>query len=79
MNRKYTQRDYVLMMRRRTDAALAAVKKNKKDDLDREWESRQLLNQLLRERGWLVRLKPGDIGYYDDELLESILQKLPEE
>lgn len=79
MKPKYTQRDYVLMMRRRTDAALAAVKKNKKDDLDREWESRQRLNQMLRERGWLVKLRPGDIGYYDDELLENILQKLPEE
>lgn len=59
--------EYVKLMRSRVKKACESVPLAKKSDLDKSWELRQRLLQVMRTKGWDVILRPGDIGYYDSE------------
>ena len=74
---RVNDRAYVGAMAMRTRAATQQVKRSDKDDADRNWETRQLILQSLRERGFRMVLHVGDIGYHDDEL-DDLVRALDE-
>lgn len=67
-----SDRVYTPAMRVRTRRARQQIRNDRKDSYDRAWELRQMILQTLREHGFRVVLRPGDIGFHDDEAVDLV-------